>query len=1605
MSNSPRVARPPRMRRLLTRVTATIAAAAVIAAGAAAPAQAAIDPAGLTLEQLRKPLPAADLLDVDFAGGTAVDHSPKARPLTPGAAASVVDDADLGIPVAVGAEGTATAFKTPAFDAGDYAALADGFTVETVVRVDAIAGSYVDLVSGQESGGIGLEANRINGDASRFRLDVWTTSSGTRPAVTLEYGKWYHVAATWDGTKAQLFVDGGVVSTTTAGFDVDPANTAARYLAIGGDANPAGALDNKTFSGRLALARLYSAPVTELDAYRLSRLALPRLDTVAPIIEPSGTVPTDGSIGDTITFPGAEAIDDTGVVAEVVVTVTGPDGVVAAITPNSDGTYSFVPAVAGDYTVSFAATDAAGHTGDETATIAVSGDGTEPTDPEGPVDPEQPTAPGEPDIRFAAIGDIHDNWSELAEAYDFWNEQGTDAALFVGDLTNSATASEYQGLKDTIDSKAGYGIDLVAALGNHDVNAISSYDLFTQSTGGQKPNADYVINGYHFITVAPGAGTLDETTGKPSVANSGSYAYASSWLQQRLAADTAEDPTKPVFVLVHHPQRCTHYVSNEWYGTGLTTGCGNDFQSVFDAYPQAVVWAGHIHTPQNISSSIWQGQENRAGALADKGFTTVNAPPLAYYEFERGVINTNPTSRTSDSTPDDAGDNRQTTIVEVYGSQVTIKNYDLLSDRWIDQTWTWDVADSVDTGKSYDERFPLNSTFRASQTSAPVWPAGSAVTVSGVSGDKAMVAFPQAVPAANPVQDIVHKYRYTTVDVQTGQTVNTFLQWSGFYNLPMPASRNHEVWNLTAGREYEVRITPINTWGKEGAALSARFVAGGSTDPGDPPFDPATLTFDDLAAAIPTPDLLDVGFEGGTAVDLSPRQRTMTAGADASVVADPDAGGPVAVGRQGAASAYRTGLWSDADYALLQDGFTVDATFKIDSIDKGVGGYVDVFGGMQSGGIGLEAVRTASTTSYELEFWYADPRPVVTLEYGRWYHVTGWYDGTDARLYVDGLKSVSTSGVSFPVKPSTAAARYMAIGGDANGSGSLDDATFNGRIAGAGLYSTPLADKDVYRSAMHDLTKLDAVPPQVRVVPAPPAQATAGKVYTAPPAQAVDNSGRVTAKLEVTDPKGAPIAAQPVEGGGFAFTPAAAGTYTLNYTATDAAARQANVSFEVVASPPADTTAPIVTVKTDATTIPGGAQGAYEQVSFKLSDAGKIDRVVLNGVVKDLVDDVWSDLNKVRPGVFGAVLGANTLQVYDVAGNVTTVTFTLVKRHPVTVVAGEHGTASAEPGRAQPGTTVTLAADPDDGYHLGGWRLTPTDVVVAADGTFVQPDAPVTATAGFEANRYTISFDANGGEGAQSALEAVYDRDAPLPVVTLSREGHAFAGWARGASGEVEFDDRQTVRNLTAEQGGTVTLYAVWKATAPEAVVAPSITGTARVGGILFATPGEWDGAGLTFAYQWRADGVAIDGQTGATLRVGSSLNGATISVRVTATHPERPDGRATSAGTRVAALPAWQTARVYVEGDTVLSGGKVYRALWWTKGDLPGASAKGAWAELGAEVSTPQGVIPAWTASWVYLGGEKVAFGGHLYQASWWTRGQQPGGGKHSAWKDLGAY
>lgn len=115
------------------------------------------------------------------------------------------------------------------------------------------------------------------------------------------------------------------------------------------------------------------------------------------------------------------------------------------------------------------------------------------------------------------------------------------------------------------------------------------------------------------------------------------------------------------------------------------------------------------------------------------------------------------------------------------------------------------------------------------------------------------------------------------------------------------------------------------------------------------------------------------------------------------------------------------------------------------------------------------------------------------------------------------------------------------------------------------------------------------------------------------------------------------------------------GSYTVKYNAEDLAGNIAQTGAFAFAI---DATPPTATIK-DGASFTVGSGGNHDLVSYKLFDAGKVSLVTINGITKDLTDNTWSDVNFLKPGTFGAVSGQNTMVVQDVAGNTTTVSFTL----------------------------------------------------------------------------------------------------------------------------------------------------------------------------------------------------------------------------------------------------------------------------------------------------------------------------------------------------------
>lgn len=146
------------------------------------------------------------------------------------------------------------------------------------------------------------------------------------------------------------------------------------------------------------------------------------------------------------------------------------------------------------------------------------------------------------------------------------------------------------------------------------------------------------------------------------------------------------------------------------------------------------------------------------------------------------------------------------------------------------------------------------------------------------------------------------------------------------------------------------------------------------------------------------------------------------------------------------------------------------------------------------------------------------------------------------------------------------------------------------------------------------------------------------------------------------------------------------GTYTIKAAAEDLNGNYATPKTLTITI---DNVKPTITVKPESV----GSNGTFSNVSFKLYDANKIDRLTLNGVEKNLTDSTYSDLNGVTAGTFGGVEGQNTLVVYDVAGNATTYTFT------IDVSAATPTLVSPADGASVNGASVTQS-----------WSTTDTDI-------------------------------------------------------------------------------------------------------------------------------------------------------------------------------------------------------------------------------------------------------------------------------------------------------
>ena len=126
---------------------------------------------------------------------------------------------------------------------------------------------------------------------------------------------------------------------------------------------------------------------------------------------------------------------------------------------------------------------------------------------------------------------------------------------------------------------------------------------------------------------------------------------------------------------------------------------------------------------------------------------------------------------------------------------------------------------------------------------------------------------------------------------------------------------------------------------------------------------------------------------------------------------------------------------------------------------------------------------------------------------------------------------------------------------------------------------------------------------------------------------------------------------------------------------------------------------------------------------------------------------------------------------------------------------------------SQAPTTTKSISDPErTGYDFSGWVLSGGGSFSGAIYTFGTANG--TLAASWEAKTYSVTYNANGGDGAPEPQTKTYGATLVLSDIIPTRVGFQFLGWSADSGASTA--TYQAGWNYTANE--TVVLYAIWQA-------------------------------------------------------------------------------------------------------------------------------------------------------------------------------------------------
>ena len=119
---------------------------------------------------------------------------------------------------------------------------------------------------------------------------------------------------------------------------------------------------------------------------------------------------------------------------------------------------------------------------------------------------------------------------------------------------------------------------------------------------------------------------------------------------------------------------------------------------------------------------------------------------------------------------------------------------------------------------------------------------------------------------------------------------------------------------------------------------------------------------------------------------------------------------------------------------------------------------------------------------------------------------------------------------------------------------------------------------------------------------------------------------------------------------------------------------------------------------------------------------------------------------------------------------------------------------------------ITLKTPTKTGYTFANWTSGDTAITLIPKNS----TGNINLKANWTANTYTVKFNGNGGTGSMNDLTFTYGVEQALSNNAFTRTGYTFNGWKDNENNKT-YNSGASVKNLTAVNGATITLYAQWK--------------------------------------------------------------------------------------------------------------------------------------------------------------------------------------------------